>query len=82
MGISKSLNNHSSNGCTFTEGCKQMKQTHFIKGPFPDLMCLNINWFNNEVPYMDTLRFCASIPSKFRLSELLDISEPQKTEDE
>lgn len=82
MGISKSLNNHAGGVCGITENCKykEMKQTHYIRGPFPELLCLNINWFNNEVPYMDTLRFCSAIPQTFKLSDLFDIAEQPKSD--
>jgi hypothetical protein len=81
MGISKTLNNRSNDVCSFSgDQCKhkELKLTHYIQAPFPHLLCLNINWYNNEVPYMDTLRFCTAIPQKFNLSELFDIAESPK----
>jgi len=64
-GISKALYDKTPKVCPFsTNNCplKSLKQTHFIQSPFPSVLLMNINWFNNQVPYMDTLLFCASIP--------------------
>lgn len=44
--------------------CKfqQTQYTNCIRAPFPEILSLNVNWFDNQVAYMDTLRFCAAIP--------------------
>lgn len=49
---------------------KQTQYTHCIKAPFPEVLALNVNWFDNQVAYMDTLRFCSAIPQRLRLDEL------------
>lgn len=36
---------------------------------------MNINWYDNQVPYMDTLQFAVSIPQKFRIDDLYEIKE-------
>ena len=43
-----------------------------ILDPLPQVLCLNINWYDQTVPYLDTLRFCASIPQRFTLNDLFD----------
>jgi hypothetical protein len=64
MGYSKTLCNRKENFCLSENGkkCNETSYLNFIREPFPSVICLNINWFNNEVPYMDTLKFCLSIP--------------------
>jgi len=47
-----------------------------ISEPIPEVLSFNINWFDNQVPYMDTLKFCLSIPNSFRLEELFEINNP------
>ena len=34
---------------------------------------MNINWFNSQVPYMDTLMLCASIPHHIQLADLYNV---------
>lgn len=84
MGICKTLMNKKEKICISNQACKynETTWTHFIKAPFPEMICLNVNWHSNEVPYMDTLKFCTSIPQKFQLQELFQISEQDSTSDE
>ena len=46
-----------------------------IKGTLPEVLILNINWFNNMVPFMDTLQFCSGIPQRFDISHLYSMEE-------
>ena len=52
---------------------KQTQYTNCIRAPFPEILSLNVNWFDNQVAYMDTLRFCAAIPQRLRLDELFKV---------
>ena len=78
--ISKALNDRQDDYCMYdknndTSKCKYKRTqvTHYIQSPFPKTFCININWYDNNAPYMDTLRFCASIPQKFELSDLFEM---------
>lgn len=85
IGISKALHDRQDNYCMYdknneTSRCKykQTTITHYIAAPFPKTFCININWYDNNAPYMDTLRFCASIPQKFELSDLFEVKSHEK----
>jgi hypothetical protein len=66
MGIAKSINDKSLDKCVSGEGEKDKSHltrvTHYILEPKPSVMCFNINWYDNQIPYMDILRFACSIP--------------------
>jgi hypothetical protein len=76
MGISQCIQDRKLQSCPFeTQACKadHAKVINEIFEPFPTVLTLNINWFNNQVPYTDTLLFCSSIPSKFHLNNLYTV---------
>ena len=58
--------------CVNTSSCS-IKRTSFktyIEGPYPQVLMFNINWFDNQVPYLDTLKFAVSIPQRFKMKDL------------
>lgn len=80
-GISKALHDKNLSVCPFNSICKQEESQicHVISDPLPNVLTLNINWFCQQVPYMDTLQFYACIPSRFCLSDLYEIENNHKT---
>ena len=85
MDISKALNDRVSNYCMYDQAdevskCKYRRTSvvHYIQAPYPKTFCVNIAWYDNSAPYMDTLRFCASIPQKFELSDLFETKSNEK----
>lgn len=71
VGIAQYINDYRLKTCPVqTPGCKgdQAKVTHEVFEPFPTVLNLNINWFDNQVSYMDTLFFCCGIPSRFQIN--------------
>jgi hypothetical protein len=72
MGIARAINDKDLEMCIFSEQgsgkeeakCKHQvtKVRHYICEPLPSWMCFNVNWYDNQVPYMDILRFGSSIP--------------------
>ena len=80
MSIAKSINDRCLDRCVVEDKhCphKESKVTHYALDPLPKVLTFNINWFDNQVPYMDTLRFSVSIPQKFQVSELFELADTQ-----
>lgn len=67
VGISKAIQDRPHTRCPFKSDCKlgRTKVTHCLMEPIPSVLIMNVNWFGQQVPYMDTLSFCASIPMHF-----------------
>ena len=58
---------NSQNGaCRYTKSAFKT----YIEAPYPDVMIFNVNWFDNSVPYLDTLKFAVSIPQRFQMKDL------------
>jgi hypothetical protein len=57
VGISKAIQDRPTNRCPFKSECKlaKTKVTHCLQDPMPSVLTMNVNWFCQQVPYMDTL---------------------------
>jgi len=66
IGLSKHIMEREEDICVNSENgsCKYSKSSikTYIEPPYPEVMMFNINWFDNQVPYLDTLKFAVSIP--------------------
>jgi hypothetical protein len=52
--------------------CKYAKTRSdiYIRTPFPEVLMLNINWFSDQIGYMDSFRFSASIATQFAVGDM------------
>ena len=53
---------------------KMTQSTVFVIEPYPDLLMLNINWYSDQIGYMDNFYFSMSIAQTLRISDMFELS--------
>jgi hypothetical protein len=43
-----------------------------IEAPFPEVLHMNVNWWDNKISASDCLKFALSIPNRFVIQKLFD----------
>ena len=61
---------------------KKTTRDVFIKSPHPEVLMLNINWFSDQVSYMDTYAFTMSIANTFNIKDMFEIDPAENQFDE
>ena len=65
-----------------TKNCRYMKSTSMIhiEEPFPEILHMNVNWWDSKISAFDCLKFALSIPRRFMIQKLFNDIQNGETE--